>query len=225
MAEYLIPSHCETAIIFERAIMLVLQPITIPFYYTVEISDADDFFINHCVDCSLRNNGCKKVGAINTQCRLGNYSQTTSETRCIQMALPQHMMVFAEYQNETPKFAYEVGSHLRPLRLGNIGSGGSWCNGNVNYNAIDPLNIYNAYTRSLHNKDLTGKDDDDKYESYLQEVSSDFSKIVGGYELDVTDYGDVQNVVYTPTSVIWDSHASTDENYYAIKGKGYAKVQ
>ena len=224
MAEYRIPSHCETAIIFEQAIMLALQPITVPFYYRVYITDSDDFFIKHCVDCPHRANACPKAGAMNTRCILGYRVETTEDVRCLQMPLPQHMMIFAEYTGNTPVFAYDRDGILLPLRIGNIGSGGDWCSGDVSFNKLDPSNIYNAYMQSLHNKDLTGKDDNE-YEPYLQTVSKDFSKIFSGYEVDVTQYGSIQNVIHTPTTITWRSAETKDENYYIIKGKGYVKIQ
>lgn len=224
MAEYLIPSHCEAAIIFEQAIMLVLQPITVPFYYTVQVSNSDDFFIENCVDCTLRGSSCYRAGALNTRCMLDHSTRLYEDIRCIQMPLPQHMLIFAENLDSPPIFAYDSDGILLPLRISNIGSGGSWCNGDVSFNKLNPSSIYNAYMQSLHNKDLTGRDAKN-YESYLQTISKDSSKIFEGYPLDITSYGSIQNVIHTPTTITWGSSVSKDGSYYNIEGIGYVKIQ
>ena len=226
MQHYPIVSHCETAVIFEQAIMLVLQPVVVPFYYSVYVSDSDDFFIKYCVDCSVRTNSCMRAGSINTRCKLGHRVRTDSQIACIQMPIPRHVLLFA-INGEAPRFAYEDGEYLSPLRLGNIGENGWWCHGEVNYNIRSPTSMYEAYMKSIHNSDLTGKGGNNtEYEDYLKKVSKDFTKIVDGDSIQPTRYwGDIRNVIDTPTTIQWSKSPLPDDNFYSMKGYGYVKIQ
>lgn len=219
--QFEIPSHCATAVIFERAIMFIFEPIIVPFYYSCRKSDAEDFFVKHCLDCSLRAKACLKAGAINNTCLLNKRVQSENIVASIQMPIPRHiMMLYSEGYD--PKFGYETADGIQPLRLGNISSGGRWCNGDVDYNDKSPSDVYNGYMQSIHNADLTDQDST-TYPYYLQEVAQDFTtKICKGCAINPEDWGAILDVVQNPTSILWSSSQSTD---YYEQGYNYVKIQ
>lgn len=219
--QFSIPSNCETGVVFEMAIMFIFEPLVVPFYYVTYVSDADDFFTKHCLDCSLRAKSCRTAGALNTNCPLGNYVSHGSVIKSLQMPIPKHVLVMPR-GGDTPMFGYETNDSIRPLRLGNIGSGGGWCSGDVNYNEKDPSAIYNGYMQSIHNSDLTNQSSH-TYEAYLQQVAEDFSTIHTGYPIKYNTWGEICNVINKPTSILWQ--AMEEEGYYKQGRNLYVKIQ
>lgn len=219
--QYEIPSHCETAVIFKETIMFVFEPIVVPFYYSCIKSDAEDFFLKYCLDCSLRDKTCRRAGAINNGCRLSRKVKSEDVVESLQMPIPRHFMVLYSNGNR-PLFGYDTVDCIKPLRLGNIGRYGDWCNGDVAYNNKSPSSVYNGYMQSIHNRDLTNQDST-TYPQYLKAVAQDFTKIQADSVIDPKYWGDMLNVVEKPRSIIWSSSPDTD--YYQQGANYYVKIQ
>ena len=223
MVQYEIPQHCETAVIFEYVLMFVFEPIVVPFYYSAYKSDAEDFFVKYCLDCSLRGRSCHIAGAIaNGSCKLRNCIQHEDTVESIPMPIPKHVLILWA-GGDSPSFGYETASCIKALKLGNIGGSGGWCNGDVSFNSKDPSSVYNGYMQSIHNCDLTNQSSD-TYPDYLKTVAEDFTKIQSGYTIDPENFGDILNVIHKPTSILW-SGATTETGYYKQGRNQYVKIQ
>lgn len=220
--EYPIPSHCELAVVLERAIMLVFAPITLPFKYKTTVQDADDFWVQYCADCTLRGSICRVSGALsNGSCKLGHKANSRVVTNTVQMPVPRHVLFFGMYEDSL-RFAYErADGVLTAMLLSNIYSDGTWCSGGVSYNHRDPTSIYSGYFNSIHNHDLSPSD----YPQFIEGlVNGTRSMDYDNSTFDPEDrWGDTKNIVANPSKIEWATTATTD--FLRIgRGNYYAKV-
>ena len=220
MSLFAIPSHCEAAVVFDTAIMLVFSPIVIPFYYSTVESDAEDFFDKYCGDCSLRGTNCRISGAYSGgNCKLNNHVNRESVTRSVQMPVPRHVLFFGIYE-EPVRFGYETTDGIKALRLSNIYPNGQWCRGDVRFMNRDPSAIYNGYFGSIHNHDLTSAR---PYKQYLKDLESGVRQIEEDEEIiDIGRWGSARALIENPTRIEWAG--VQDEGYLRIKGYDYAKI-
>lgn len=221
-ATYPIPSHCEVAIVLEQGIMLVFAPIITPFRYKININNADDFWAEHCSTCALRTYVCKKTGALSAgYCALGNKIKKSTQVKTVQMPVPRHILFFTLYE-ESLKFAYEKSDGvLAPMKLSNIWSDGRWCDGDVDFNRINPTSIYTGYFSSIHNQDLTHTK---PYGKYIEDLAA------GRIDIEDEDFtfnpekrwGSVRCVVENPRNIEWSSREEPE--FLKIRGYDYAKI-
>jgi hypothetical protein len=221
LCKHNIPSHCEIAVVLERAIMLVFEPITLPFRYRTWEQNADDFWVEHCADCALRSTVCRVSGALsNGNCLLSHRPDGKSIVKTVQMPVPRHTLFFAVL-DESPKFAYErPDGSLCAMRMSNIYGDGSWCSGGVDYDYRDPTSIYSGYFNSIHNNDLSPSN----YESYIAGLvdgtrTMDYDSMTINPE---ERWGAVQNIVTKPSVIEWFNNL--EENAHRIRGTGYVKI-
>ncbi len=218
---YSIPSHCELGVVLERAIMLVFEPITLPFKYKTEVQDADDFWVEHCIDCALRQTICTKTGALsNGSCKLGHRPNSRDIVITVQMPVPRHILFFG-MDDESLKFAYErPDGVLHAMRLSNIYGDGTWCSGGVSYNSKDPTSIYSGYFNSIHNHDLSPSD----YQQFIEGLvngtrTMDYDGCVFEPE---NRWGATKHVVAKPSKIEWSS--TEQQEFFNIGYRTYAKI-
>ena len=221
IVEYPIPSHCELGIILERAVMLVFAPITLPFKYKATVQDADDFWVNHCADCSLRGYLCRVSGALsNGSCRLGHRANSRIVVHTVQMPVPRHILFFGMY-DESLKFAYERSDgKLVAMRMSNIYSDGTWCSGGVDYNHKNPTDIYSSYFNSVHNSDLSPSD----YTQFIQGlVDGTRSMDYDSYTYEPEErWGSIKHMCQKPSRIEWSDN--TEQDFVEIGYRTHVKI-
>lgn len=221
VVEYPIPSHCEVGIILERVVMLVFAPIVLPFKYKTTVQDADDFWIEHCMDCALRSTICKVSGALsNGTCRLNHRPNSKEIVNTVQMPVPRHVLFFGSYEDSL-RFAYErPDGALYAMRMSNIYGDGTWCSGGVDYDSKDPTSIYSGYFNSIHNNDLSPRD----YPEFIEGlVNGTRSMDYDSTRFDPEDrWGSTKNIVHRPSKVEW--RTSAEEGYFNIGYRTYVKI-
>jgi hypothetical protein len=222
MVSYPIPGHCESGIIFEEEIMLIFSPITLPFPFVDIESNADDFFTDNCLDCSLRSTACKSVGP-GGSCILGHEVKCKRINQTIQMSFSSHILTFGP--NVAPRFLLPTDNdnYLAAMKLGNIYNNGEWCSGNVNYERKNPTSIYTGYMNSFHNNDLTDYGGEG-YAKYVKQVSLDFTKIRKGRDpISLNEWGKIRQIVHNPKTVHWQSDIT--DNYFYMRNSTYGLLE
>lgn len=215
MYTYDIPSHCSHAIVFDRALMFVFDPITLPFTFQTRSSDAEDFFVKHCLSCGLRVRYCNEfIG----NCKLYIKPKYVEGLKTIQMPYPTHMVIMQISGSSYIRIVHEDGDALNPLRLGNIYDHGGWCYGDINLDYRDPTCIYRGFFNGIHNTDLTEfpRSDTTLYEEYLEKVAANFLKhIERGDKINLSNYGEVQVVYQQPRKITY--HYDRIPNSYRVR--------
>lgn len=222
METFNIPSHVEGALLFERAIVFVFQPVTLPFRYESYISKANDFWMDKCSTCSLRYITCHRVGS-SSHCQMGFSTEVERIEKTVQMPIPRHfILLYLNGEGDRLRFGYEKNpDELRALRLGNIYEGGRWCYGNVHYSWRDPMSFYGAYFNSLHNSDLNSCEN---YGEYVASVAENFNNIERGNRIDLTSYGrEFITAIPNPTQIQWSQTEEEGFQHYTYVGY-YAKI-
>lgn len=222
ISKYPIPSHCELGIILEEAVMLVFSPIVLPFKYKATVQDADDFWVDHCADCSLRGHLCRVSGALSYgRCILGHCVNNYTVVHTVQMPVPRHIIFLGMY-SERIKFAYErVDGQLYAMRMSNIFSDGTWCTGGIVFNDKNPTSIYNGYFNSVHNHDLSPSQD---YPAFIAGLVNGTKTM--DYDSDRFEpeqrWGTTKYIVQNPSTIEWSNNEQ--EGFFTIGYRTNVKI-
>ena len=213
MTIYRFPSHCSHAVVFRHAMMLVFEPIQLPFYFQTRTSDADDFFVDRCLSCGLRVTHCNNlIGG----CVFNYKPKFTDDIKSVEISYPTHMIFMQMDFTSDIKIGFEYQDVIKPILLGNIYSGGVWCSGDIKFNNKDPVSIYTGFFNGLHNTDLTEFDrfNTIEYENYLNNVASDFLKYIEipKLNIDPKSFGDIRHVQERPKSIAYHTFHNRPEN-------------
>ena len=215
---YNIPHHCSHAIVFQKAMMLVFDPITLPFTFQTRDSNAEDFWVDNCLSCGLRVGHCNNIIG---NCILNKKPKCTEGQRTIEISYPTHVIIMQIYDSSDIKIGFDDNDCLYPMRLGNIYEAGSWCYGDINLDKKDPTAIYRGFFNGIHNTDLTefSRSDTREYEKYLVSVSQNFLSNIERTEepISMHYYGDVIHIQEKPRKI--EYMYNREPNSVPVKGR------